>query len=59
MSSLKLCWEGKCARALCWSFGDARAVAGEVAALAMGGKKRGACSSLVRYQKEQRLVTPG
>ncbi|EAA9527251.1 ASCH domain-containing protein [Salmonella enterica] len=63
---MKLYWQEKYPRAFCWSFGDSPALADELAALAdelaalvVAGKKRGTCSSLVSYQKEQPPVTPG
>lgn len=59
MSSLKLYWQEKYPQAFCWSFGDSPALADELAALVVAGKKRGTCSSLVSYQKEQPPVTPG
>lgn len=59
MSSLKLYWQEKYPQAFCWSFGDSPALADELAALVIAGKKRGTCSSLVSYQKEQPLSRPG
>lgn len=49
MSSLKLYWQEKYPQAFCWSFGDSPALADELAALVVAGKKRGTCSSLVSY----------
>lgn len=59
MSSLKLYWQEKYPQSLCWSFGDSPALADELAALVVAGKKRGTCNSLASYQKEQPPVTPG
>ncbi|MGS9526899.1 ASCH domain-containing protein, partial [Salmonella enterica subsp. enterica serovar Infantis] len=56
---MKFYWQEKYPQAFCWSVGDSPALADELAALAIAGKKRGTCRSLVSYQKEQPPVTPG
>lgn len=59
MSDLKSYWQDKYPSAFCWSFGDSPALADELAALVIAGKKRGTCGSLASYQQEQPPVTPG
>ncbi len=59
MSTLKSYWQDKYPQALCWAFGDSPALADELAALVVAGKKRGTCGSLASYRQEQPSVTPG
>jgi len=59
MSTLKSYWQDKYPQALCWAFGDSPALADELAALVVAGKKRGTCCSLASYRQEQPPVTPG
>lgn len=59
MSALLSQWQVKYPGAFCWSFGDSPAMADELAALVIAGKKRGTCGSFESYQREAPAVTPG
>ncbi|ELW9442955.1 ASCH domain-containing protein [Pluralibacter gergoviae] len=52
-------WLEKYPDAHCWAFGDSPALADELAALVIAGKKRGTCGSLASFQAEARAVKPG
>lgn len=57
--TLKTAWMKKYPAAHCWSFGDSPALADELLALIISGKKRGTCGSLASFQQEMPAVTPG
>nr|WP_148251165.1 ASCH domain-containing protein [Raoultella terrigena] len=52
-------WQQRYPGAFCWSFGDSPALADELVALVIAGKKRGTCGSLASYRQENPPVTPG
>ncbi|EPH0094762.1 ASCH domain-containing protein [Pluralibacter gergoviae] len=52
-------WLEKYPDAHCWAFGDSPALADELAALVIAGKKRGTCGSQASFQAEARAVKPG
>lgn len=52
-------WLEKYPDAHCWAFGASPALADELAALVIAGKKRGTCGSLASFQAEARAVKPG
>ena len=52
-------WLEKYPDAHCWAFGDSPALADELAALVIAGKKRGTCGSPASFQAEARAVKPG
>lgn len=59
MSDLQALWQQRYPGAFCWSFGDSPALADELVALVIAGKKRGTCGSLASYRQENPPVTPG
>ncbi len=59
MNDLKSLWQQRYPGAFCWSFGDSPALADELVALVIAGKKRGTCGSLASYRQENPPVTPG
>lgn len=59
MIDLKSLWQQRYPGAFCWSFGDSPALADELAALVIAGKKRGTCGSLASYRQEDPPVIPG
>ncbi|WP_297196194.1 ASCH domain-containing protein [uncultured Pluralibacter sp.] len=59
MTALKTAWLEKYPAAHCWSFGDSPALADELLALVIAGKKRGTCGSLASFRQETPAVTPG
>ena len=59
MSDLQALWQQRYPGAFCWSFGDSTALADELVALVIAGKKRGTCGSLASYRQENPPVTPG
>lgn len=52
-------WQQRYPGAFCWSFGNSSAMADELVALVIAGKKRGTCGSLASFQQEEPSVTPG
>ncbi|BDH47563.1 ASCH domain-containing protein [Salmonella enterica subsp. enterica serovar Choleraesuis] len=59
MDGLTTRWHRQYPEAFCWSFGDSPALADELVALVITGRKRATCCSLASYRADKRPVTPG